>query len=88
MNDEGAEMKKQSTKTRVRALKEIGTVQVDASMPIKPKSFIALSQEDEMNPKTQHGQLTGNHTAYVTISNSSQGPKLPCVPAYKKELRK
>jgi hypothetical protein len=70
----------QSTKTRVRTSKEIGPVQAEQSMSIKPKSL--------MNLTTQHDQLTGNHTVYAPTSNSSQTLKLPRVPVSRKELKK
>ena len=58
----------QSTKTRVRTSKEIGTIQADQSMPIKPKSL--------MNLNTQHDQFTGNHTSIrAYLASRSQSAK-------------
>ena len=75
-------------KTRVRTSKDMDTVTADHATPIRPKSSISMPQEDEMNPKTQHDQLTGNHTVYAPTPYSTQGHKVVCEHAGRKVLTK
>ncbi|MGO9019644.1 MAG: hypothetical protein ACLQVJ_14980 [Syntrophobacteraceae bacterium] len=70
----------QSTKTRVRISNDIGTVEADPNMPIKPKSIIDAPQKDKT--KRQHHQLAGNHRVYAPSPSSTQ------MPACRKELKK
>jgi hypothetical protein len=81
-------MKKQSETTRVRTPKDMDTVTTGPSKTIKPKSSISIPQENNTNRKTQPDQLAGNYTVYAPTLNSTQGPKVVCVYAGRKELAK
>jgi hypothetical protein len=66
----------QNTQTRIRTAKDMDTVTVGRSEPIKSKS--SIPRESKRNPKRQHNQLTGNHT--VCAPTSAQ-------PKWKKQLK-
>jgi len=81
-------MKNQSTQTRIRASKDMDTVMADQGTPIRAKSSIAMPRGNETYPKRLHNQLAGKHTVYAPTLNSTQGPKVVCVYAGRKELAK